>query len=123
MIMRAAGPGTSPPPGDDDPHDRPAATAEALTGPVADEAVQVEAAESELRRLGLEEIRVRHHGDLARLEAPHDDLATMTSEPLRGEVLRAVRSAGFRSVAVDLEAVTEGAADSAGDGAAAPRDG
>ncbi|WP_423463883.1 hypothetical protein ACO229_04165 [Promicromonospora sp. MS192] len=87
MTMRAAGSATSPPPEDDD------------------EAVQVEAAESELRRLGLEEIRVRHHGDLARLEAPHDDLATMTSEPLRGEVLRAVRSAGFRSVAVDLEAV------------------
>lgn len=83
--------------------------------PVADEAVQVEAAESELRRLGLEEIRVRHHGDLARLEAPHRDLASMTSEPLRGEVLRAVRSAGFRSVAVDLEAVTEDA-DVPGDG-------
>jgi PP-loop superfamily ATP-utilizing enzyme len=74
---------------------------------VADEAVQVEAAESELRRLGLEAIRVRHHGDLARLEAPHGDLASMASEPLRGEVLRAVRSAGFRSVAVDLDAVTE----------------
>jgi uncharacterized protein len=83
--------------------------------PVADEAVQVEAAESELRRLGLEEIRVRHHGDLARLEAPHRDLASMTSEPLRGEVLRAVRSAGFRSVAVDLEAVGEAASDP-GDG-------
>jgi uncharacterized protein len=74
---------------------------------VADDAVQVEAAESELRRLGLEEIRVRHHGDLARLEAPHRDLASMTAEPLRGEVLRAVRSAGFRSVAVDLEATTD----------------
>ncbi|MFE7506984.1 hypothetical protein [Promicromonospora sp. NPDC057488] len=85
---------------------------------VADDAVQVEAAESELRRLGLEEIRVRHHGDLARLEAPHRDLATMTSEPLRGEVLRAVRSAGFRSVAVDLEAVPE-TGTGAGAGAAA----
>ncbi|MFD6447501.1 hypothetical protein ACFWEJ_20500 [Promicromonospora sp. NPDC060204] len=74
---------------------------------VADDAVQVEAAESELRRLGLEEIRVRHHGDLARLEAPHADLASLAAEPLRGEVLRAVRSAGFRSVAVDLEAVTD----------------
>ncbi|MFJ3405023.1 hypothetical protein [Promicromonospora sp. NPDC090134] len=89
---------------------------EALAGPVADEAVadeavQVEAAESELRRLGLEEIRVRHHGDLARLEAPHADLASLAVEPLRGEVLRAVRSAGFRSVAVDLEAVTEAGAD------------
>lgn len=79
-----------------------------LPGLVADEAaVQVEAAESELRRLGLEEIRVRHHGDLARLEAPHHDLASVAAEPLRGEVLRAVRSAGFRSVAVDLEAAPD----------------
>ncbi|MFD6139571.1 hypothetical protein [Promicromonospora sp. NPDC060271] len=84
-------------------------------GHVADEAVQVEAAESELRRLGLEEIRVRHHGDLARLEAPHRDLASMTAEPLRGEVLRAVRSAGFRSVALDLEAAPEAAREAAAD--------
>jgi uncharacterized protein len=69
--------------------------------------VQVEAAESELRRLGLGDLRVRYHGDLARLEAPHTQLSTMTSEPLRGEILRAVRSAGFRRVAVDLGAVTE----------------
>ncbi|WP_275001446.1 hypothetical protein [Promicromonospora iranensis] len=107
MTMRAAGPGTSSPPGDDhEPSDQPAEPVDVL-GPVADEAVQIEAAESELRRLGLEEIRVRHHGDLARLEAPHRDLTALAAEPLRGEVLRAVRSAGFRSVAVDLDAATE----------------
>lgn len=102
-----------------EPLDVPADPLDVPTAPVGEEAVQVEAAESELRRLGLEEIRVRHHGDLARLEAPHRDLASMTAEPLRGEVLRAVRSAGFRSVAVDLEAVTEAgtrAATEPGDG-------
>ncbi|MEV0952068.1 hypothetical protein [Promicromonospora sp. NPDC050249] len=106
MTMRAAGTGTSSPPGDD--HElggQPVAPLDVLDDTVADEAVQVEAAESELRRLGLEGIRVRHHGDLARLEAPHGDLASLAAEPLRGEVLRAVRSAGFRSVAVDLDAV------------------
>ncbi len=101
------------------PTDLPDVPSDASSDPVADEAVQVEAAESELRRLGLEEIRVRHHGDLARLEAPHADLASLAAEPLRGEVLRAVRSAGFRSVAVDLEAVTDGATDGPTD----PRDG
>ncbi|MGI5190899.1 hypothetical protein ACQEVI_22365 [Promicromonospora sp. CA-289599] len=117
MTTRAAGTGTSSPPGDDhEPSDReprdhllrdqPVYPLEALDHTVADEALQVEAAESELRRLGLEGIRVRHHGDLARLEAPHRDLASLAAEPLRGEVLRAVRSAGFRSVAVDLDAVT-----------------
>ncbi|MDQ8041078.1 MULTISPECIES: hypothetical protein [Cellulosimicrobium] len=67
-----------------------------------EEAVQVETAESELRRLGLDDLRVHHHGDLARIEAPSTDLLAVTSEPLRGEVLRAVRSAGFRLVALDL---------------------
>ncbi|MFD4990472.1 hypothetical protein ACFWH7_07685 [Cellulosimicrobium cellulans] len=66
-------------------------------------AVQVEAAESELRRLGLEDLRVHHHGDLARVEAPHAELPVVAAEPLRGEVLRAVRSAGFRLVALDLD--------------------
>ncbi|MFC8921235.1 hypothetical protein [Cellulosimicrobium sp. NPDC057127] len=70
-------------------------------GATTEDAVQVEAAESELRRLGLD-LRVRHHGDLARLEAPRSDLVSVASEPLRGEVLRAVRSAGFRAVALDL---------------------
>jgi pyridinium-3,5-biscarboxylic acid mononucleotide sulfurtransferase len=67
-----------------------------------EEVVQVEAAESELWRLGLGDLRVRHHGDLAVLEAPNAQLTTLASEPLRGEVLRAVRSAGFRIVALDL---------------------
>jgi PP-loop superfamily ATP-utilizing enzyme len=105
MTMRAADSGTSSPPGDDhEPSGLPVAP-DVLDHTVADEALQVEAAESELRRLGLEGIRVRHHGELARLEAPHRDLASLAAEPLRGEVLRAVRSAGFRSVAVDLDAV------------------
>ena len=84
-----------------------------MAGPTPDrsrageDAVQVEAAESELRRLGLEELRVHHHGELARLEAPHTEVAAVAAEPLRGEVLRAVRSAGFRRVALDLGALAD----------------
>lgn len=77
-----------------------------LVDAVGEETVQVEAAEGELRRLGLADVRVRHHGELARLEAPRADLASIATEPLRGEVLRAVRSAGFRAVAIDLDAAT-----------------
>jgi len=82
-----------------DPVDRTAT----VDGPAAvEKAVQVETAESELRRLGLDALRVHHHGDLARVEAPSVELLAVASEPLRGEVLRAVRSAGFRLVALDL---------------------
>jgi len=70
---------------------------------------QVDAAESELRRLGLSDVRVRHHGDVARLEVPAAEIAMLASEPFREEVLRSVRSAGFRFVAVDLAGIQSGA--------------
>ncbi len=70
---------------------------------------QIDAAEAELRRLGLGDVRVRHHGDVARLEVPLADLAAVAQEPLRDEVIRAVRSAGFRFVAVDLAGIQSGA--------------
>ncbi len=70
---------------------------------------QVEAAESGLRRLGLGDLRVRHHGDVARLEVPATDLVRAVTEPLRDDVVRVVRSAGFRFVAVDLAGVQSGA--------------
>ncbi|WP_182111265.1 MULTISPECIES: ATP-dependent sacrificial sulfur transferase LarE [unclassified Actinotalea] len=74
-----------------------------------DKLAQVEAAEAALRRVGLGDLRVRHHGDVARLEVPAEQVVAVASEPLRGEVLRAVRSAGFRFVALDLAGVQSGA--------------
>jgi uncharacterized protein len=70
---------------------------------------QVEAAEAGLRRLGLGDLRVRHHGDVARVELPLDELARVAREPLREQVLRAVRAAGFRYVALDLAGIQSGA--------------
>ncbi|NMR21273.1 ATP-dependent sacrificial sulfur transferase LarE [Cellulomonas fimi] len=70
---------------------------------------QVERAEAGLRRLGLTDLRVRHHGDIARLEVPVGDIAAVAAAPLRDEVLRVVRSAGFRFVALDLAGVQSGA--------------
>lgn len=70
---------------------------------------QVEASEAALRRLGLDELRVRHHGDIARLEVPPHQLVALATDPLRGEVLCAVRAAGFRFVALDLAGVQSGA--------------
>src|SRR3954471_24716282 len=69
---------------------------------------QIEAAEAGLRRLGLADLRVRHHGEIARLEVPVDQLAAVAAEPLRGAVLDAVRAAGFRYVALDLGGMQSG---------------
>lgn len=70
---------------------------------------QVEAAESGLRGLGLGDLRVRHHGDVARLEVPVDRLPDLAADPLRAEAVRVVRAAGFRFVALDLAGVQSGA--------------
>lgn len=69
---------------------------------------QVERAEAALRALGFADSRVRHHGEVARIEVPVDDIARLATESRDG-VLRAVREAGFRMVAVDLAGIQSGA--------------
>jgi uncharacterized protein len=70
---------------------------------------QIDQAEESLRQLGFEDLRVRHHGDIARLELPAADLARAVTDPLRDQVLRAVRAAGFRFVTIDLGGIQSGA--------------
>jgi pyridinium-3,5-biscarboxylic acid mononucleotide sulfurtransferase len=70
---------------------------------------QVEAAEAALRRLGFDDLRVRHHGDIARIELPVEDLPRAVSEPLREEVRRAILAAGFTFAALDVAGIQSGA--------------
>ena len=66
----------------------------------------VEAAESALRALGFGQLRVRHHGDAARLEVEADALGEVVTR--RDEVVAAVRAAGFTFVSLDLEGFRSG---------------
>ena len=70
---------------------------------------QIEAAEAALHRLGFADLRVRHHGDIARIELPAEDLLRAVADPLRGAIRDAVVAAGFRFVTVDLAGVQSGA--------------
>lgn len=70
---------------------------------------QVERAEAALRQLGFGDLRVRHHDEVARVELPPDDLVRAVVDPLRTQVLAAVRGAGFRFVTVDLGGIQSGA--------------
>lgn len=67
---------------------------------------EVERAETALRALGFDELRVRHYGDLARIEVPLSALPAMLAA--RAEVVAAVRGAGYRYVTVDLEGLRSG---------------
>jgi uncharacterized protein len=70
---------------------------------------QIDRAESALHELGFADLRVRHHGEMARIELPTGDLARATTDPLREQIRRALMTAGFRYVTVDLAGMQSGA--------------
>jgi uncharacterized protein len=63
-------------------------------------------AEAALRGLGFGQLRVRHYGDLARVELDVDDLARAVER--RADVVAAVQAAGYRYVTLDLEGFRSG---------------
>ncbi|HXW82444.1 MAG TPA: ATP-dependent sacrificial sulfur transferase LarE [Acidimicrobiales bacterium] len=67
---------------------------------------KVSVAEAGLRALGFREIRVRHYGDLARVELPLADLSRALAQ--REDVVATVRAAGYRYVTLDLEGLRSG---------------
>jgi uncharacterized protein len=70
--------------------------------------VQVGAAESELRALGLRTFRVRYHGEVARLEVSAEELPRFAHADFREQVNAALRRRGFQYVALDLEPFRSG---------------
>ncbi|MCB0967802.1 MAG: ATP-dependent sacrificial sulfur transferase LarE [Ilumatobacter sp.] len=67
---------------------------------------QVELAERALRRLGFDEVRVRHHDRLGLVEVPAARIAQAAD--LHDRITEAVRGAGFDFVALDLEGFHSG---------------
>jgi len=75
---------------------------------------RVERAEIVLTSAGLRDCRVRHHGDVARIEVPLDDLAAVLTA--REHIFHGVRAAGYRYVALDLGGYVRGNVTPATDG-------
>ncbi|MBN1817689.1 MAG: ATP-dependent sacrificial sulfur transferase LarE [Sedimentisphaerales bacterium] len=70
---------------------------------------QVEQAEDFLRSLGLDEFRVRHHGDTARIEVKPLDIPRITQNPTRMQIVEKLKSLGFRFISLDLQGFRSGA--------------
>ena len=68
---------------------------------------QIDAAESGIRALGFSDVRVRHHGDIARIEIPIDELPHAVE--VRSRLVSAIRRAGFRYATLDLAGIQSGA--------------
>lgn len=67
---------------------------------------QIERAEAALFDLGFRELRVRHHGDVARLEVPEVDLLRALQE--REAITTALRGTGYTYVTLDLAGLRSG---------------
>jgi uncharacterized protein len=67
---------------------------------------QIEAAEDAIKALGFRQVRVRHHGDVARIEVDEAEVPRLLEE--RARVTAAVRGAGYKFVAADLEGYSTG---------------
>ncbi|BCJ47582.1 ATP-binding protein [Actinoplanes ianthinogenes] len=70
---------------------------------------QIERAEAALRELGFTDFRVRHHGDVARIELLPEELPRAVSSPVREAVHAAMLDAGFRFAAFDAAGIQSGA--------------
>jgi uncharacterized protein len=69
---------------------------------------QIDAAEQGVRALGYVVLRVRHHGDLGKLELAADELERALRSEQRAAIAVAIRSAGYARAAIDLEPFRSG---------------
>jgi uncharacterized protein len=63
---------------------------------------RIDQAEAFLRGLGFAAVRLRSHGDLARIEAPRERLPELLAADLRHGIDARLKALGYRHVAVDL---------------------
>jgi len=69
---------------------------------------QIEEGEARLRELGFRQVRLRHHGPLARIEIAPDELDRALDRELALRIVAAIKPLGFRWVSLDLEGYRTG---------------
>ncbi len=69
---------------------------------------QIDMAETALRRLGFSGFRVRYHNEVARLELRPEDIVRVLENGIKDKIIDAIKKAGFKYVALDLEGYRQG---------------
>ncbi|MDH4235662.1 MAG: ATP-dependent sacrificial sulfur transferase LarE [Nitrospira sp.] len=69
---------------------------------------RVETAEALLQREGYRHVRVRDHGEIARIEVAQDDIPSLMDAERRARISAGLKELGFRFVTVDLEGYRPG---------------
>ena len=68
----------------------------------------IEKAEEYLTKLGLKQVRVRLHKDIARIEVPRADINRLNNERLRSKIAKKLKTLGFSYITLDLEGYRTG---------------
>ena len=68
----------------------------------------IEQAEDALQSLGFRQCRVRHHGDVARLELSVADMRRVLDDDVRRAIVEGVKAVGYRFVSLDLQGYRTG---------------
>lgn len=94
-------------------HDKPASPCLASRIPYGTEITRenlgmVEQAEALVRDLGFRELRVRHHGEMARVELPLADLPRALEPEIREKLVKGLEGVGFRYVTLDMAGLRSG---------------
>lgn len=77
--------------------------------PVTREALSVvEQGEDALRALGFRQFRVRHHGEIVRIEIARDEMPRALTSEMTGQFTRIFKELGFKFVTLDLEGFRSG---------------
>jgi pyridinium-3,5-biscarboxylic acid mononucleotide sulfurtransferase len=69
---------------------------------------RIDAAEDVLRSLGFSQVRVRHHGDVARIEVSDDEMPLLLEKALRRKIAARFRELGYVYTAIDAEGYATG---------------
>lgn len=69
---------------------------------------QIEHSEDAIRRLGFSEFRVRHHGDLARVEIARNELARALTVEMLDRITASLKQAGYHYVTLDTTGFRSG---------------
>lgn len=69
---------------------------------------QVADAEDVLRGLGIDQVRVRHHGEIARIEVAADEFERLLDAQARKDIVRLLKTIGFTYVTLDLDGYRTG---------------
>ncbi len=69
---------------------------------------QVDAAEQFLYDLGIRQFRVRHHGELARIELDADEIVLLRQETIRNQINDHYKTLGYEHVTLDLQGYRSG---------------